>query len=149
MRYGNFIAYFVYIIVLIGWMVLSYTTAIWRQNIPMAAGWFIAYAIIPLYAFRLVHDLRQNVKKLHSNLDATTFQAEHDQLTQMPNRKLFEKELIYFINNYKKFALLFIDLDGFKAINDTYGHDIGDKVLKEVSKRLQLYPHFSARLGRR
>lgn len=52
----------------------------------MSFGWLIAFTIIPLYAFRLVDELRQTINKLHKNLDVTVYQAEHDPLTLLPNR---------------------------------------------------------------
>ncbi|MEB3210754.1 MAG: CHASE2 domain-containing protein [Leptolyngbyaceae bacterium] len=66
--------------------------------------------------------------------------AYHDPLTGLPNRKLFQERLIQSIEwaeyNDQLIALLFIDLDGFKLINDTKGHVIGDLLLKAVAKRL-------------
>lgn len=67
--------------------------------------------------------------------------AKEDMLTKIPNRTAFSERLSYTINqadreNYK-FALGIIDLDKFKPINDTYGHNVGDEVLIEVSKRIK------------
>jgi len=67
--------------------------------------------------------------------------AHYDQLTKVPNRYLLLDRLSHLItqserNDYK-FALLFIDIDKFKLINDTKGHIFGDQVLKEVALRLQ------------
>jgi len=66
--------------------------------------------------------------------------ATRDTLTGILNRFAFEEELKRIISNSKrtntKFALLFLDLDYFKDVNDTYGHDIGDKLLQEVSCRV-------------
>lgn len=67
--------------------------------------------------------------------------AGHDSLTELPNRRLFfellKQELNRAERNKYKLALLYMDLDGFKDINDQYGHDIGDEVLVNVTKRLK------------
>ena len=80
--------------------------------------------------------------------------AFHDPLTNLPNRlKLKERlsqEIICTNNNDKKLAVLFIDLDGFKEVNDRYGHDFGDKLLVLVASRLKNSKRkndFLARLG--
>lgn len=69
------------------------------------------------------------------------FQVQHDVLTGLPNRTLFNDRLEQAIiktqrNKAVKIALFFIDLDRFKEINDTLGHNIGDGVLKEVAFRM-------------
>jgi len=68
--------------------------------------------------------------------------AHFDQLTELPNRTLLMDRLSQAVSGFsrlsKKIVLLFIDLDGFKPVNDTYGHAIGDRLLKEVAERLLL-----------
>lgn len=68
--------------------------------------------------------------------------AFYDNLTGLPNRALFMERLRQVIDSTQeytedKFALLFLDLDGFKAVNDTLGHLIGDKLLIEIARRLE------------
>lgn len=80
--------------------------------------------------------------------------ASHDTLTGLPNRALFKDRLESARNlalrNRQKLAILFVDLDDFKHANDTFGHDGGDQLLMEVSRRLLMTVRMSdtvARLG--
>lgn len=70
----------------------------------------------------------------------TRFEADHDLLTHLLNRRSGEKKLnkmlFFSIKNQQPFILMMVDLDRFKPINDTYGHEAGDKVLKELAKRI-------------
>ena len=68
-------------------------------------------------------------------------QANHDLLTDLPNRALFRTKLEQCLNHVKRhqehqYAVLFIDLDNFKQINDQFGHQVGDDFLIEASKRI-------------
>jgi len=69
------------------------------------------------------------------------YMAGHDNLTGLPNRTLFKDRLETAqntaIRNKKKLAIMFIDLDGFKAVNDTFGHKAGDLLLQEIAQRLE------------
>jgi len=70
-----------------------------------------------------------------------TYHANHDALTDLPNRRLFADRLAQAIalarRHGEKLALLYIDLDGFKLVNDTLGHTLGDLLLCEVVKRIK------------
>jgi len=84
----------------------------------------------------IVRDIteRKNAEEKIYNL------AYYDELTELPNRELFSQSLERTIaiarNEEQKFAVLFVDLDRFKRINDTLGHTIGDELLKDVASRL-------------
>lgn len=74
----------------------------------------------------------------------------HDALTRLPNRRYFEEQLEKQLTQLDIGSLLFIDLDGFKQVNDQYGHDAGDYVLQETANRLRLHlrdNEVAARLG--
>jgi diguanylate cyclase (GGDEF)-like protein/PAS domain S-box-containing protein len=79
-------------------------------------------------------------------------QAYHDPLTNLPNRALLlerlGQQMVFSERKSSNFAVLFIDLDGFKAINDTLGHEMGDVLLIEVAKRLQACVRKSDTVGR-
>ncbi len=103
---------------------------------------------------RDISEKKKAERKLIDQKNYLHYQAHHDHLTGLPNRTLFKDRLEHGIEVAKRqesmLALLFIDLDHFKHINDTLGHHIGDMVLKVVSERLKakLRPEDTlARLG--
>lgn len=87
--------------------------------------------------FGIAHDVSAR-KKIELIVNK---KASYDHLTSLPNNILFHDRLTLAIAKAKRaesiFAVMYLDLDGFKAINDIYGHHIGDKVLKVMSARMQ------------
>lgn len=78
-----------------------------------------------------ITDRKETEKKI-------AYLAYHDSETKLPNRRLFKKRLNLLLEESKDeiHGLMLLDLDGFKNVNDTFGHDIGDQLLIEAAKRL-------------
>ena len=91
---------------------------------------------------RSFHDMEQQISRqiteLNASRDAMAHLAHHDALTGLPNRRMFEQRLAQALELSRRSgrdcALLFVDLDDFKAINDTRGHAVGDLVLQAVAR---------------
>lgn len=86
---------------------------------------------------KLLHEIHERVKAQQE----LTHLATHDTLTGLPNRSLFNEHLEIAIHNAQRhgrqLALLFLDLDGFKTVNDNYGHEVGDHLLQAISVRMR------------
>lgn len=91
-------------------------------------------------ALALLHFKKSAIEQ-DSLRESMSFMAKHDSLTGLPNRDFALSQLQAMANEYhvngKKLSIMFADLDGFKQVNDTYGHSAGDVVLKEVSARFR------------
>jgi len=119
---------------------------------------FDSFKAIDLLPEPLQDELEQQKTNLESANSELFTLAQYDALTGLPNRHHFQNQLtsqcLQASGEQSSFALLFIDLDGFKHINDTLGHDAGDKLLESVARRLeslfkpsQQQSVFIARLG--
>jgi diguanylate cyclase (GGDEF)-like protein len=105
----------------------------WRNNVVTLGAFLMFLAIFAFVARRVTQHERIHSTELHG-------QARLDGLTGTPNRtgadELMERQLLLAAETGRPFALLFLDLDRFKDINDTYGHSAGDELLAEVVHRL-------------
>lgn len=81
----------------------------------------------------------QDITERKEAEETIAYLAYHDSETDLPNRRLFKKRLSLLLEESKDgfHGLMLIDLDGFKHVNDTFGHDIGDQLLIEAAKRLK------------
>lgn len=90
---------------------------------------------------KTAEQLRREIAERKQAEEKIKYLAHHDNLTNLPNRLLFFDRLQQaFLDADRKqeyVALLFIDLDGFKAVNDEHGHEIGDQVLKDAAGRIK------------
>lgn len=88
-----------------------------------------------------IGEQEQAAKVLQKSKDKFYHAAFHDALTKLPNRNLFIEKLKFLLEKYKQtsdfnFAVLFLDLNRFKTINESLGHSVGDKLILHVAKRL-------------
>ncbi len=83
-------------------------------------------------------DMAKNLSETHAHVQHLAY---HDSVTNLPNRRMFrerlEKSLANASRNNERIAVLFLDLDNFKNVNDTLGHEAGDTLIKDVSARLE------------
>lgn len=119
--------------------------------------YYLSITYVPITSNREVigvYAIARDITESKINEQQIEYMAYHDHLTHLVNRKRFEEVLDKVIveseHTRKKFALLFMDMNNFKSINDTYGHAFGDKLLIEVANRIRKSihePSFAARLG--
>lgn len=100
--------------------------------IMLGVSTYVLLAAMVLWQFR---------SRMITSENKAVYIAEHDQLTGLRNRfsleRDFSKQVQQADENSHSLALMYLDLDGFKAVNDTYGHKAGDKVLQVISERLE------------
>ncbi|MET0102230.1 MAG: EAL domain-containing protein [Sedimenticola sp.] len=85
--------------------------------------------------------IASDITELKQSEERLEHLAHYDPLTELPNRMLFQDRLTHAIaqchRNNSQLALLFVDLDRFKSVNDSFGHEVGDRLLVAVAERLQ------------
>ena len=124
-----------------------------NQRVPM--GEIREFNAISTSFNQLLEQLQQWELQLEQENQSLTHRALHDPLTQLPNRDYFDKHLNYLLGHARarhdnSFALLYLDNDKFKQVNDQYGHNVGDQLLCAMVERIQatvVHEHFMARIG--
>ncbi|QOL25229.1 EAL domain-containing protein [Thalassotalea sp. LPB0316] len=86
---------------------------------------------------KLLDSFESMLERLRHSFNNVDFLANHDQLTALPNRRSFHFEVKKFIDSGNSGAIVILDIDNFKIINDTKGHAFGDKVLVEIASLLR------------
>ena len=112
-----------------------------RLYLVLLIGLTVLYAILLPLVARASRELRRRSEELRLQAERSEHIANHDPLTSLPNRSLFRdrahQAILASARHGHNTALLLIDLDRFKEINDTLGHHSGDLLLREVGPRLQ------------
>ncbi len=99
-----------------------------------------------------LHGVSRDISERRASQARIAYMAEHDMLTDLPNRTLVTDRLRQALSaarrNRHRVALLYIDLDRFKPINDAYGHAVGDQLLREAAVRMRICVRESDTVGR-
>lgn len=127
------------------WPVIDFMDDFLRSTAMLIMGWALFDLMKQQEALR--HELEQEValnKRLHQEADYLAF---HDELTGLGNRRALFRELARQHREAESGLLFYIDLNDFKLLNDTRGHEAGDEALREVSRALQWMSARAYRLG--
>lgn len=132
-RFGKRYMFLACIVGTAGLIAVMLNSPYWQESWRVGLGALIGLNAIPLYVAALISRIEESNRLLEQL-------AWYDPLTGIPNRRLLMDRLPIEIARAERkerhLAVMFIDLDGFKAINDTCGHEVGDLVLKGVAKTL-------------
>lgn len=107
---------------------------LFRRFLESFAGYlaiFLTFQIAMFFVFRYIDRIEKGRR------EQLQFLADHDALTQLPNRNYLLSRFEAWVQDKSSFSLLFIDLDNFKGINDSFGHSIGDIILIELAERFR------------
>ena len=137
MRFGLSYAIVATAVTTVCWVTLGAISPYWHSKIHEMIGWQMAFLIIPFYYFSLVNRLHISTKKLKIALLKTEKMANFDGLTRLANRQYFNEQARELLEKSGRMAILLIDLDGFKNVNDMFGHEVGDRVLIKIAESLK------------
>lgn len=139
-RFGPTFLSFSSIVSVLGFTVAVLMNAAWLKQIEIAIGLSVGMLILPLFFLILLNQLNNANRLLQKKMDEIEFLATHDVLTGLPNRIFLEHHLSNTLKKAKtnghEVALFFIDINGFKHVNDTLGHDVGDQYIKQFAQKL-------------
>jgi diguanylate cyclase (GGDEF)-like protein len=141
LRYGLRYLYTAMIISIACFAFVLSNSGYWKEQWGFSVGLLIALVALPIYFSSLLKQLNDQNKELKKLYEQMAKHAIYDSLTNLPNRKHFDDHLAETIasseRDRKTFAILYLDLDGFKTINDALGHGMGDKIIEHTARRLE------------
>jgi diguanylate cyclase (GGDEF)-like protein len=122
---------------------MQFSQVILAENLSLSM--MLAYAALAIAVLSVIIIYAEMNKALRQSLQNTNLELEHlsshDQLTRLPNRRFYDERIALALHRAAEqggmTGLLFMDLNDFKSINDTYGHGAGDKLLIAVAQRIQ------------
>ena len=157
---ANMLARLRHFVLLLAFMILAMAAMVgssiggWRHFSVAPAGWAqLIYAVVILVVFAvmvamLAGDLRRALKALQAEVvrankarEQIQYQATHDALTGLPNRlacqMIAQRAMAYAAKHGRQVALVYVNIDNFKHVNDSLGHRAGDELLRQAALRLQ------------
>jgi diguanylate cyclase (GGDEF)-like protein len=120
----------------VSWIALLTYSPYWKEHSDIIISFAMTTFLIPMFYLKFISHIHEENNELAQTLNEVEYDTNYDELTGVANRKQYKEQMLNFLNEKQPFALLFIDLNKFKTINDTHGHHVGDEVLKEVARRL-------------
>ena len=141
LRYGAPYLYTAMAVSIVSFTTVFISSSYWRMQWGFSVGLLIGLVALPLYFSSLLKRLSDQNNELKKLYEQMAKHATHDSLTSLPNRKYFHDHLAETIASAKRdkqnFAVLYLDLDEFKAINDALGHAVGDQLIENTARRLE------------
>ncbi len=141
LRYGTRYLHAAMAVSIISFTVVFGISPYWREQWGFSIGLLLGLFALPLYFSVLLKQLNSQHGELKKLYEQMARHATHDSLTNLPNRKHFHDQLANAIASAQRerrtFTVLYLDLDGFKAINDALGHAVGDQLIENTARRLE------------
>lgn len=141
LRYGARYLHAAMAMGIVGFAAVFVSSRYWMEQWGFSAGLLVGLVALPLYFSILLKQLSRQHDELKKLYEQTARHATHDSLTNLPNRKHFYDQLADAVTCAKRerrsFAVLYLDLDGFKVINDDLGHVVGDQLIERTARRIE------------